>query len=446
MKHTRWSMAVVFTAAATFAACGQVTAEGNFAGGVDIWDAGASAPGGTGGTPGTGGSTGTGGATGTGGSAGTGGATGTGGAAGTDAFPGVPCDVAQVFASHCSSCHGAAGTQAPRLASRTDLLGTAPSGGTWLAESLARMKNAGSPMPPAYVSNPVSAAGIAAVEAYVNGGAPATTCGAAIDAGTPPDAGPYTPPPASDAGLNTYADLPCTVAQVLASKCSACHGPAGTQAPRLVTRTDLLAVSGLGGMEADRCVVRMQAATNPMPPTYAGNPATAADIAAMQAWIAAGNPVGTCTTAIDAGVPVGPFPTTCASNSTWTQGNNGSSNMNPGLACAACHTTQSPGDLYAYMGTVFPSLHEKDRCNSRPPTGVTIEILNAAGAVTLTMTPKTTSGNFYGSRFGAAGSYRARVKLNGAVVAEMMNLVTNGDCNTCHTEQGAQGAPGRIVY
>ena len=41
--------------------------------------------------------------------------------------------------------------------------------------------------------------------------------------------------------------------------------------------------------------------------------------------------------------------------------------------------------------------------------------------------------------------YRARVRANGRV-RPMGDVQTNGDCNVCHTEQGREGAPGRILW
>jgi hypothetical protein len=250
--------------------------------------------------------------------------------------------------------------------------------------------------------------------------------------GTSTDAGATPPGNGADSGL------PCDVAQVLSSKCGSCHGAGGAQAPTLASYTDLTT-----GNVSDRVLARMQDTANPMPPVYAGVPASAADVAIVQAWVSAGEPAGACG-AIDAGPPA-PAPTTCASGNTWTLGNRGSSDMNPGKACITCHTSEGEAST-RYMGTAFPALHERDLCNARPPLGATVEILDAAGAVAETLVISPTSGNFASLRIGPPGSYRARVMVNGAKVSEMMGLQTNGDCNSCHTEQGAQGAPGRIVY
>ena len=234
-------------------------------------------------------------------------------------------------------------------------------------------------------------AGASIVAACAGGPAVSDPTGAGTDAGSTPT-GP-------DSGL------PCDVAQVLSSKCGACHGAGSAQAPQLASYTDLTT-----GNTSDRVLARMQDTANPMPPVYAGGPAGAADIATIQRWVGAGKPAGSCG-AVDAGPPP-PAPTTCASNSSWTGGNRGSVNMNPGKACIQCHTSEGE-ESTRYMGTAFPALHEKDLCNARPPLGATVEILDGAGAVTETLVISPTSGNFASLRSGAAGSYRARVMVNG---------------------------------
>jgi hypothetical protein len=179
-----------------------------------------------------------------------------------------------------------------------------------------------------------------------------------------------------------------------------------------------------------------------MPP--AGNAAgTVAELAAFDAWIAAGMPTGTCGT-IDP-PDAGPAPTTCASGSYWTYGNQESANMNPGKPCLACHSSQAPDKAYTFSGTVFLARHEKDTCNSKPPAATKVEIIDHNGVVALTLSVSTTSGNFNSARnVSLALPYTARV-YNGTRTATMTTPQTSGDCNSCHTEQGINGALGRIV-
>lgn len=199
----------------------------------------------------------------------------------------------------------------------------------------------------------------------------------------------------------------------------------------MVTRADLLAMSPLGSGQTigQRAVVRMQAGTMPA----AGAAPTPAELAAFQAWVTAGSPAGSCTA-----------PTTCTSNSHWTAGSTASVNMTPGLACIACHTAQAPTFRFGAAGTVFGSAHEADDCNAAPPTGATVELLDATGAVVLSLPVRAPSGNFFSATM-LGGPYTARVSANGRVRASLVPQ-TDGDCNSCHTEQGANGAPGRITW
>jgi hypothetical protein len=177
-------------------------------------------------------------------------------------------------------------------------------------------------------------------------------------------------------------------------------------------------------------------------------------------------PAGTCNTSPDAGQVT----LTCTSGRTWNQGNRGSFDMNPGWACQSCHRGQNfngqnpppaasePGEAWFFMGTVYPSLNERDRCDARPPPDVRVEILDMSGNLIVSMTPSPTSGNFASNdqlnrssraiRWNSTVSlpYRARVVNSNGDSLMMMTPQTNGDCNTCHTERGAGGAPGRVVY
>ncbi len=148
----------------------------------------------------------------------------------------------------------------------------------------------------------------------------------------------------------------------------------------------------------------------------------------------------------DAAVPPLQAEVTCESQSFWLGGDAPSAEMNPGLACRSCHVRSAPELAYFFSGTVFGSRHEQDLCNSPPPEGARIEILNAAGEIALTLLPNA-AGNFISKARepGFPLPYRARVVV-GDVESTMQSLQQNGDCNTCHTEQGQQGAPGRIVW
>ncbi|WP_147445615.1 hypothetical protein [Corallococcus aberystwythensis] len=152
---------------------------------------------------------------------------------------------------------------------------------------------------------------------------------------------------------------------------------------------------------------------------------------------------------VDAGVDAGPAPATCASGIIWTEasGDTGAS-MAPGYACRSCHLRQAPSMAYSFMGTVFPALHEKDGCDARlaEPSRVKVEILDADGQVRLTLVPNA-AGNFLSTTLQPSFPlpYRARVVGPDGASRVMATPQSNGDCNSCHTEQGTQGAPGRIT-
>jgi len=131
---------------------------------------------------------------------------------------------------------------------------------------------------------------------------------------------------------------------------------------------------------------------------------------------------------------------TCTSGSMWTQGNHGSAEMNPGRACIACHSTGDGPDL-TVAGTVYPTAHEPDLCNGANGSDVVITIVGADGQ-SLTLAPNKV-GNF-NSKTRVALPYTAKVAYMGRERA-MGAMQTSGDCNSCHTQSGANGAPGRIL-
>jgi hypothetical protein len=137
---------------------------------------------------------------------------------------------------------------------------------------------------------------------------------------------------------------------------------------------------------------------------------------------------------------------TCTSGTTSTveQG----ATMAPGDTCITCHSRRE-GPSFFVAGTVYPTAHEPKLCNGK--SGIDVVITDSAGNV-FTLTTNT-AGNFAcGSRarqgFPACAAftppYSAKVVSNG-VERAMGAHQAAGDCNTCHTESGANGAPGRIM-
>ena len=233
--------------------------------------------------------------------------------------------------------------------------------------------------------------------------------------------------------------LPCDVATVLATSCSSCHGavPSGGAPNTMMTYEDLVApsISDPSRSVAELAVARMQDATRPMPPS-GGSPT---DAAVLAAWLAGGATHGSCETPASGGsyatAPV------CTSNRTWTRGNHGSTSMRPGAACIQCHDS-GEGPSYSVAGTIYPTAHEPDDCYGA--SGSQVVITDAAGNV-FTATANS-AGNFYLSgRSGAIQPpYTAKV-VSGSKTRVMVGAQTDGDCNGCHSEQGTQKAPGRIM-
>lgn len=254
----------------------------------------------------------------------------------------------------------------------------------------------------------------------------------AIDAAVAVDSGGPVPP----SGEPVATDLPCDVGQTLATYCWTCHGttPAPGVPQSLVTRDDLMRPSTAdpGVTYAERAAVRMRQTILPMPP--AGPRPVESEIAAFEAWIAAGSPAGECTV-------LDPFatPERCTSDLHWTLGDHESPDMHPGMACIACHSTRFRAPRLTLAGTVYPSAHEPDDCSG---TGAaTIEITDADG--TVIRLPVRSSGNF-STTAAFTAPYTARILHDGRERA-MATPQTSGDCNSCHTLAGTNGAPGRIL-
>lgn len=132
--------------------------------------------------------------------------------------------------------------------------------------------------------------------------------------------------------------------------------------------------------------------------------------------------------------------------------------MNPGFACRSCHLGQNfqgqnpggdrePSKAYFFMGTAFTIPSNEDLCAaSGVPSDAVVEILDANDAVKLTLQINSV-GNFRSTNTAAGFTlpYKARVRAGGKTNA-MATPQMNGDCNSCHTATGLEGAPGRIVF
>jgi hypothetical protein len=130
----------------------------------------------------------------------------------------------------------------------------------------------------------------------------------------------------------------------------------------------------------------------------------------------------------------------CTSKTFWQFGNN--SDMRPGEACASCHKSHGGAPQFTFAGTVYPTAREPDRCNSQTFSGLQIVIIDANGT-SHTLSQIGSKGNF-GTETAYAKPYTAKLVYQGRERV-MTTPQTNGDCNSCHTQNGASGAPGRLL-
>jgi mono/diheme cytochrome c family protein len=257
-------------------------------------------------------------------------------------------------------------------------------------------------------------------------------------------------------------DLPCAVADLLRAHCLECHGrPVRGGAPMtLLDRADLLMASRRDPSQrnVDRAVLRIMddGAPMPLPPRMR---VPVAELAALQAWVAAGAPADSCANAPPtlptAGSPAATddpaFAATevCTSNDYWQDGDDGSRRMHPGRACVSCHgsTDEEDAPSFSVGGTVFPTAHEPDGCygfDGEEATDTFVVITDANGhELRLEVND---AGNFHSDEDGDQLVYPIRAKVvRGARERLMFGERMTGDCNSCHTQDGANGAPGRIV-
>ncbi len=125
----------------------------------------------------------------------------------------------------------------------------------------------------------------------------------------------------------------------------------------------------------------------------------------------------------------------------WIGGDRGSPFMHPGVDCIACHT-QGEGPRFRIAGTVYTNRNEPD--DYFGVEGLTVQVTDAKGVVTKLVTNK--AGNFFTARSAAAPALPLHVKIIGPKAERsMLSGPPSGDCALCHTQRGANGAPGRIM-
>jgi hypothetical protein len=140
---------------------------------------------------------------------------------------------------------------------------------------------------------------------------------------------------------------------------------------------------------------------------------------------------------------------TCTSNK--MSGTATGPDMRPGEACNACHSKRAPSKVMAFAGTVYPTGHEPDQCLGVGGTAAGIEVVITDSANKELRLPVRASGDFeIYARDPKATALKApfhvRVEQDGKT-REMGRVLAagEGDCNSCHTAIGSNGAPGRIT-
>ncbi|MGZ6098861.1 MAG: hypothetical protein ACXWLL_10735, partial [Myxococcaceae bacterium] len=104
---------------------------------------------------------------------------------------------------------------------------------------------------------------------------------------------------------------------------------------------------------------------------------------------------------------------------------------------------------FAVAGTVYPTGHEPDDCDSTAASGATVTVTDKNG--TSRSFSVNSVGNFFGSASGGWPVFpiTATVTFNGKT-RSMGTAVPSGDCNACHTQGGTAvggipAPPGRVA-
>jgi len=135
----------------------------------------------------------------------------------------------------------------------------------------------------------------------------------------------------------------------------------------------------------------------------------------------------------------------CSSGEIWTYADKDSPLMNPGRSCVGCHrdtNDEGHAPFYEFAGTVMRSLHEADDC--RGVAEMTIILTDANGKDWRML--GNSAGNFWLPPDAAVEMpYDARIVDQWGNERIKQDPVSDGDCASCHTRDGANGAAGRIL-
>lgn len=150
-------------------------------------------------------------------------------------------------------------------------------------------------------------------------------------------------------------------------------------------------------------------------------------------------------------MPADPFaaPPVCTSGSFWNANLQEGPDMAPGRACVTCHAEEnaSSGELdaplFSFAGTLYATAHEPDDCRSSPAEGAIVHVSDRRGLT------REVAANQVGNFFGEEGPdfappFTVEIRRGGRS-RRMLTPAPSGDCNSCHTQAGSSGAPGRIV-
>ena len=155
---------------------------------------------------------------------------------------GVPCDVATYLAAKCTGCHGnpPLPSALAGLVTYDELKATSKEDPTKNETelSVARMKNAASPMPPGALP---SASDVAILQDWINAGYPTGSCGGGGDGGV---AIVPTPPPSVFKGAPTFTARTGPNAHNAGKDCMSCHRSGGGDAPQFALGGTLYDGSG----------------------------------------------------------------------------------------------------------------------------------------------------------------------------------------------------------
>jgi hypothetical protein len=124
----------------------------------------------------------------------------------------------------------------------------------------------------------------------------------------------------------------------------------------------------------------------------------------------------------------------------WIGGDRESPLMRPGMSCIGCHS-RGEGPRFQVAGTVYTNIDEKDEYFG--VEGLVVQVTDAVGTVAKYPTNK--AGNFYSGRSPSLKAPFAVKVLGKKGENPMASPAPSGDCASCHTAKGANGAPGRVI-